>query len=345
MKINPDTPWIIEDGPHGEIVICSRARLARNLAGFPFVSRASDEQRREIAEIARTLLADTGGDGYLNWHELTQVSARDRRLLVERNLISENLAEGDGDRAVLISKDGSLSIMVNEEDHIRMQKLAPGLQLDFTYRELSAIDQAIESNIEYAYCSTLGYLTACPTNVGTGVRFSVMVHLPALTCTREIEKVQRSARELHLAVRGFRGEGSDSAGDFYQISNQITLGQTEDELLNNLQQKILPTIINWEQRARTVMLDSDRAEFDDRVHRALGCLQSARLLTVEEAMAMLSRIRLGVHMGRLPDMDRPGLNRMFFLIQPAHLQNACGETLDEQTMNIHRAELVRQFLS
>mgnify|MGYP006279682885 CR=1 FL=1 len=329
------------DGPHADVVLSCRARLARNIAGFPFVNRLSDAKRHELVHLARSvLLNDAIGQGMF-WVDLGKATDRDRLLLVERHLISKQLADSEIERGVAVSRDEQLSVMVNEEDHLRMQYLAGGLRLQEVYDRIVSIDDAIEEKLDYAFSNRWGYLTACPTNVGTGVRFSVMMHLPALKITNEVERVRRAARDLHLEVRGYYGEGSETAGDFYQISNQVTLGRSEEELLAELESAILPRIVEYERQARRILAERNETLLEDRIHRALGVLRSARLLGAEEAMKLLSRIRMGLHMGRIDGIDPSVVNRLFLLVQPAHLQVRAGHSLSADELRATRAEVVR----
>jgi protein arginine kinase len=279
------------------------------------------------------------------WVDLNTATGRDRRLLFERHLISKHLAESEARRAVAISGDETLSVMINEEDHLRMQVLSPGLRLTEAYERINSVDDLIESRLDYSFSPRWGYLTTCPTNVGTGIRFSVMMHLPGLKITNEIEKVRRAAKATHLAVRGYYGEGSESAGDFYQISNQVTLGKSEHELLEEFNQKIIPEVIGYEQLARQSLVMRSSTLLDDRTFRALGILRSARLLGTEEAMKLLSRVRLGAHLGRLSGIDLRAVNDLFLQIQPAHLKLHAGRDLTPDQLREARAELVRQRLN
>ncbi len=344
MELNPHGLWINADGPDCDVVMSCRARMARNIAGFPFVNRASGAQRNEIVNLARQILLSSDLAPGMIWVDLQQATERDRRLLIERHLISKNLAENDIERGVAVAGDETLSVMVNEEDHLRMQALASGLRLDEVFARINRIDNAIEEKLDYAFSQRWGYLTACPTNVGTGIRFSVMMHLPALKITNEIERVRRAAKDLHLAVRGYYGEGSESAGDFYQISNQVTLGRTEEELLDELQVKIMPRIIEYERQARKMLAERNKTLLDDRVHRALGVLRAARLLGAEEAMKLLSRVHLGVHLGRLEGIESSIINRLFLQIQPAHLRQQADTDLSPDELRRARAEIVRRVL-
>ena len=252
----------------------------------------------------------------------------DRQLLVERHLISKPHAAAEGARGVAVGQNETLSIMVNEEDHLRIQVLRSGLQLEEAWEQINAVDDALESKLDFAFNARFGYLTACPTNVGTGIRVSVMLHLPALKLTGEIEKVFRAAKELRLAVRGLYGEGTEATGDFYQISNQTTLGKSEDEIIHDFKHVVIPKIIEYEQHARRTLLNDRTVALDDKVHRALGTLRNARLMGSEETLGWLSHLRMGVNLGRVKGIDIRTLNELFLLTQPAHLQKMQGKKLD-----------------
>ena len=343
MKFAPQSAWLT-DGPDTDVVMSCRVRLARNVAGFPFVNRASNAQRHEMLKVARQAILSAELSHDIIWVDLHQATPRDRQLLMERHLISKPLADADFPRGVAVWADETLSIMVNEEDHLRMQALAPGMQLEETFRRINAVDDAIERNLDYAYSPRWGYVTACPTNLGTGIRISVMMHLPGLRLSDEIKRVRNAARDLHLAVRGYYGEGSDSAGDFYQISNQVTLGRGEEEILNEFHSRILPQIIDYERQARQVLLRRRSTLLDDRIYRALGTLRAARLLGTEEAMKLLSRVRLGVYMNRLDGVEARTVNQLFLQIQPAHLQPAAGPAFSAEELREVRATLIREAL-
>lgn len=344
MELEPKGPWSTEAAPHADVVMSCRARLARNVAGFPFVNRASESQCRELLNFSKkVLLSGDLGEGMI-WVDLHRATEHDKQLLLERHLISRNHVTNDVERAVVVSDDEMLSIMINEEDHLRMQVLAPGLQLERAHHRINEIDDVVEARIDYAFSPRWGYLTACPTNVGTGIRFSVMMHLPALKITNEIERVKRAAKDMHLAVRGYYGEGSESVGDFYQISNQVTLGSTEEEIRQEFEHAILPRIIEYEHQARRLLVERNANLLDDRVHRALAVLRAARLLGTEEAMKLLSRVRLGVHLNRIPDVDPDALNRLFLQVQPAHLRQAAGPELSADQRRAARAALVRKMM-
>jgi len=338
--------WLQPNGPQNDVVISSRVRLARNLAGFPFLTRASREDRRQILEIAKQHALNSALSDRMMFVDLSEASRLERNLLVERHLISKQHAKGDEPRGVGVSTpDERLSIMVNEEDHFRIQSLRAGLALEEAFGQTDGVDDRLEERLEYAFNARFGYLTACPTNVGTGIRVSVMLHLPALKLAGEIDKVRRAAKSMSLAVRGFYGEGSEAIGDIYQLSNQTTLGKTERQIMQDFEREILPQIVEYERKARRRMLAERRTILEDRVHRAVGALTHARLLTAEESLQLLSMVRLGSVMSLL---ERPALEtvmRLMLLTQPAHLQRIAGEALGQAERRVRRADLVRRELA
>ena len=338
--------WLRGAGPHSDIVISSRVRLARNLAGFPFVGRANRRQRHEVLAACRDQVDSNRLADNVLWVDLAESTTLDRQLLIERHLIS---AEHGADnnhlpRAVAIGSDETFAIMVNEEDHMRMQVLRSGMQLGEAWDQINRIDDVLEEKLDYAYSRRFGYLTACPTNVGTGIRVSVMLHLPALKLTGEIEKVRRAARDMHLAVRGLFGEGSEALGDLYQVSNQTTLGRSEQEILADFRHSVVPQIISYEQQARQALLSQRQEQLDDKVWRAWAILTHARVLSSEEVLQLLSHLRLGVNLGRMENIDIRSLNELFLLTQPAHLQKLSDQEMEPADRRIARARLIRQRL-
>jgi protein arginine kinase len=349
------TPWLT-NATDSDVVVSSRVRLARNLAGFRFVERAESADRAAVLELVRSRVtgAEFPNRGSPAWIDIHSLERHDRDLLVERHLISPHHARGlrssaasDGSdpRAVVVSlPDECLSIMVNEEDHLRLQSLRPGLALEQAYADVDSADDLIERTIDYAYDARFGYLTACPTNVGSGIRLSVMLHLPALRMMGDIEKVKRAANDMSLAVRGFWGEGSDSDGDFYQISNQTTLGRTERVMLDDLQRTIVPRVIDYERRARERLLSQRRLLLEDTVYRSLGVLRNARRMATSEAMQRLSELRLGATIGLIDTPTLDDISQMLMLIHPAHLQRALGKPLAQDERRAARATLLRDRL-
>jgi len=335
----------IADGSMSDCVLSSRVRLARNLVGYAFVNRSSPEQLAEV--VHRVQSARLGGpfEAGVRWVNIQGTAPVDRLLLFERNLISRPFVEATHPRCVAISGDESTSVMVNEEDHLRLQMLAPGMQLRELSERMLELDHSIERSLEYAFHPRFGYLTACTTNVGTGIRVSAMLHLPALSMVQELERVQRAAKELHLAIRGFHGEGTDALGDFYQVSNQKTLGRSERDIVEEFAGSIVPQFVEYERAARRVLLERDAPALDDRVHRALGILRSCRLLSLDEAIKVLARVRLGVALGRIDGIPLALVNRLLLEVQPAHLARATGGSVGNgRDDRAQRAELVRGSL-
>lgn len=360
------TEWLRGDGPASDVVMSSRVRLARNLAGLPFVQRAGAADRSHVLELVRAQVLKAGLCEKIMWANLHELGSAERSLLVERHLISKQHAKGkpashpgsvlapgpapagipDDPRGVAVGLPGErLSIMVNEEDHLRIQVIRSGLALDEGWAEIDQIDDKIEAGLDYAFSPRFGYLTACPTNVGTGLRMSVMLHLPGLKLTGDIEKAKRAAQDMNLAVRGFYGEGSDAAGDFYQFSNQTTLGRSEKVILQDLHHEIVPQIIEYERVARRTLQTKRSSALEDQVFRAFGTLTHARLLTTEEAMQLLSHVRLGVVLGMIKHIEQRLVNQLMLLIQPAHLQRVLTREMDQEQRRVARASLLRAKLA
>src|SRR5262249_30712646 len=274
---------------------------------------------------------------------LPSLSTLDRQLLVERQLISRELASAEGPRGVAIGPQETLSLMVNEEDHLRLQVMRSGFALEEGWQAIDKVDDHLEQKVSYAFSEEFGYLTACPTNVGTGMRASVMLHLPTLTWTKQIEKVFRALQKINLAVRGIYGEGSRPSGDFYQISNQVTLGKSEMTIISEIRD-VIPQIFSYERQARTTLLRESNQALQDRVARAYGTLCSATMMTSEETMDLLSSVRLGINLGLLEDITIPTVNELFIHTQPAHLQKLMGSPLDGEERNSARARYLRTRL-
>ncbi|HEX5269447.1 MAG TPA: protein arginine kinase [Gemmataceae bacterium] len=335
--------WLRGTGPESDIVISSRIRLARNVAAFPFTNRASAYQKAEIEIMLRDRVARLDLDPRLEYINVPNLSPLDRQFLVERQLISRELAAAEGPRGVALAPRETVSLMINEEDHLRLQVMRSGFALDEAWQDIDRVDDMLEARISYAFSDEFGYLTACPTNVGTGMRASVMLHLPALVWSKQIEKVFRALQKINLAVRGLYGEGSRASGDFYQISNQVTLGKSETQILNEIRE-VIPQIITYERQARNAMLKESRQSIHDRVSRAYGTLCSATMMTSEETMDLLSSVRLGVNMGLLDDVTIVTVNELFIHTQPAHLQKLMGSLLDGEERNAARARYLRTRL-
>lgn len=336
--------WLRGAGPMSEIVISSRMRLARNVAGFPFLSRSSTQECEEVGRLLRETILSGSFGSKLFFVDVDAAPNLDRQLLMERHLISKQHAEGKGCRGVAVSSDETVAMMVNEEDHLRIQVLRSGLQMEEAFEQINGIDDLLEEKINYSFSPRFGYLTACPTNVGTGIRVSVMLHLPALKLTGEIERVFRAAKDMRLAVRGLYGEGTEAMGDFYQVSNQSTLGKSEREIVDDFQHVVIPKIIEYEHQARRILLNERTTMLDDKVHRALGILRAARMISSEETMHLLSHVRMGVNLGRVKELPIQTMNELFLVTQPAHLQRIYRKRMDAKQRSVTRADLIRRRL-
>ncbi len=338
--------WLRDDGADSDVAISSRVRLARNLSGFPFVSRATKEDLRSVVAACSRVAEKNFSNGEAEFIDFADISADDARFLQERLLASREFVEaGERPRALLLEKRENFCAMVNEEDHLRLQATASGFALRDLWKKVDELDDAFESELDYAFDKKLGYLTACPSNVGTGIRASVMLHLPALIETNEIEKVLRGLQKMNLAVRGIYGEWSRVLGEFFQISNQATLGASETEIVERLSE-VIPCVINYERQARQTMLEKDRDGAMDRCCRAFALLKSARAITMEEAMAHLSSVRLGVRLRLIDSVPISALDELTASIQTSHLRRLTGTRaeaeIDEEVL---RAEYVRQQLA
>ncbi|MFO1020676.1 MAG: protein arginine kinase [Planctomycetales bacterium] len=337
--------WLKGTGPESDIVISCRIRLARNVAKYPFLSRADDIVRADILNHLSGAIehVQTLSGSPLSLIDVNSLERLDRQFLVERQLISRELAEGQGARGVEISREENVSLMINEEDHLRIQVLRSGLDLDRCWEEISHVDDKLEERVTFAFSEQLGYLTACPTNVGTGIRVSVMLHLPALVLTKEIQKVFQALHKIGLAVRGLYGEGSQAMGDFYQISNQVTLGKSEEQIIRNVKD-VIPNIIAYERRVRDALIKDNRQSLHDQVSRAYGILRTAQTISSEETMHLLSSLRMGINLGLIENLPIPTVNELFIYTQPAHLQKLHKSTLESGERNVARAAYLRQKL-
>ena len=335
--------WLRGTGKESDIVISSRIRLARNIAGYPFLSRANLKQRREIESLLRRTIIERKIAQDVSYVNLNQATAIDKLFLVERHLISKEHAEGEGERGVAFGKSETVSLMINEEDHLRIQVIRSGFELKNTWDTIDEIDNILGESLNFAFSSRFGFLTACPTNVGTGMRVSVMLHLPALGMTKHIEKVFNAVGKLGLVVRGLYGEGTKVSGDLYQISNQFALGKSEKEILSIIE-SVIPRITSYERMARKALVMESKDQLEDRIWRSYGMLKAARMITSEEILQLLSQVRMGVNIGLIDDIEMQTLNELFVLTLPAHLQKLEGCELDSAQRNVIRASYVRKRL-
>ena len=334
--------WYELSGPEGDVAISSRVRLARNLKGYPFPGKMDGEQRRQVLNKAASVMESAAGGGEFELFRLD--SGVRTRALVERHLISPNMLESRGERGVVLSRDESVSVMINEEDHLRIQTMAPGLCPWDCLKEAERVDRLIGGSLEYAFDNRLGYLTHCPTNLGTAMRVSVMLHLPALTETGLIRGIIEQAGKLGMAVRGIYGEGSRAEGCIYQISNQITLGLTEAEICRQLENTV-NDVIAQERSARERLHRENPTYVEDRVYRAAALLSSARRMTTDEAMTLISDLRMGSAMGRVSGADMGDVNGLIPAIRPAAICDAGGELLPDGERDVRRTEIIRSVIT
>jgi len=355
--------WLRGTGPESDIVMSSRIRLARNLEKIPFATRATKASQDEVFNIVKDGLEHSAALKHPLLIEIESLDEVDRQFLVERHLVSrEHVSKPDGHKAVAIGAGEVISIMINEEDHLRIQVMQSGLNLRDAWSLIDRLDDDLSEHIPFAYSSDWGYLTCCPTNTGTGLRGSVMVHLPALVLTKQINKVLHTITKLGLTARGLYGEGTEASGNFFQISNQVSLGRAEEELVENLE-RILRQVIEQEQSARESLMGSNRVQLEDRIWRAFGILSHARTVSSDETLDLLSAVRLGVDLDLMPDMgglgstgksserskrsggnglNRTIVNELFLFTQPAHLQKMEGKSLTAKERDLKRAHLIRQ---
>ena len=335
--------WLRGEGPHHEIVISSRVRLARNLRHRPFPGWAKKAERSSILELIRSHVEALPEMQESFSESLQDLSALDRQVLVERHLISrEHAAKGAGS-AVVVNRRQTLSIMINEEDHLRMQSIRSGLQLKQAFKLVDKIDSALESKLDFAFDPRLGYLTACPTNVGTGMRASAMLHLPGLVLSELINQVIQAVSKIGLAVRGLYGEGTEAMGNLFQISNQTTLGEKEEEIINRLS-KVIETIIEKEHDARQILLQKKPNTLCDQIGRAYGVLTYAHAMASKEALNLLSIIKLGIDLSAFPEDRRLPIDELFIETQPAHLQKSSQQKLNAEERDNLRAQIIRERL-
>ncbi len=341
--LNQTSEWLRGSGPVSDIVMSSRIRLARNLEQLPFATRSSPASQAEVLRLVQQGLSQATLLPHPLMLEMDHLDEVDRQFLVERHLISREHAAQPDHRAVAIGRGEVVSIMINEEDHLRIQVMQSGLNLRDGWKLIHALDDELSEVIPYAYMSDWGYLTCCLTNTGTGMRASVMVHLPALVITKQINKVLHAITKLGLTARGLYGEGTDASGNFFQISNQVALGRSEEELVENIE-RILKQVIEQEQTAREDLRSNNRLQLEDRIWRAYGILAHAQTISSTETLDLLSAVRLGVDLGIMKSLDRSTLNELMLLSQPAHLQKLEQCKLSAQERDAKRAALIRRRL-
>lgn len=342
--LNHTSEWLKGTGPNADIVISSRIRLARNLDKLAFPQWANKKQTEETLGAIEQAIPKIDYLKKSTIFKLVDLDSVDKQFLVERHLMSLEHAQKSDNKAVAIEDEEMVSIMINEEDHIRMQVMQSGFNLFEAWDIINKIDDSLGKELRFAFSPDWGYLTACPTNAGTGMRGSIMLHLPALVMTRQIDRVLAAIAKLSFTTRGLYGEGTQATGNFFQISNQVSLGHSEDEIIENIN-GIIRQIIEQESQARQVLLSKSKAVLEDRINRSLGILKSAYIISSQETIELLSMVRLGNDLGIVKDIDRCRLNELFIITLPAHLQKIENKKLSSQERDTKRAGLIRSRLN
>lgn len=344
MKVGDLMKWLDSEGSDKDIVVSSRIRLARNIKNIKFPHELNDEIAEEVKnKINNSVMVYEKINDNFKYYDLKDINPIQRRVLVEKHLISPGLLQHNDIGGFLLRNDEKITVMINEEDHIRMQVIYPGFSLESCWEEVNKLDDLIEQNIEYAFDEKLGYLTSCPTNIGTGMRASVMLHLPSLVLTKQINGIFQAVNQIGLTVRGLYGEGSNSTGNLFQISNQITLGESEIDIIQKLK-NIVRQLITNERHAREKIYKFNKIKMEDKVYRSLGILKNARIMNSKEAMELLSDIKLGIEMNIVEKIDRKIINKLIIETQPANVQSQCDENLKPNERDIKRAEIIRKEL-
>lgn len=339
------SPWMREDGPDSDIVLSTRIRLARNLKSYTFPTLISNEVALQIIHMFESTFSGQmlNHFGNLEMLKMEDMQPIERRVLIEKHLISPDLAENSQIGACLLSENEQISIMINEEDHVRIQCLFPGFQLSEALGVANHVDDYLEQHVEYAFDEKRGYLTSCPTNVGTGLRASVMMHLPALVLTQQMNRIVPAINQLGLVVRGIYGEGSEALGNIFQVSNQITLGKSEQDIVEDLK-SVVQQLVQQERSAREYLVKTWGIQLEDKVYRSYGILSHSRLIESGEAANCLSYVRLGIDLGYIENLSRNILTELMVLMQPGILQQYTGGPLHPEERDFRRAALIRERL-
>lgn len=347
MKLNDmlshTSEWLKGTGPNSDVVISSRIRLARNLDKFAFPHWGNKKQGAEALKTIEEAISKVDYLKTTSIFKLADLDSIDKQFLIERHLMSHEHAKTANSKAIVIDEEEIVAIMINEEDHIRCQVMQSGFNLFESWNIINRIDDSLAKELTFAFLPDWGYLTACPTNTGTGMRGSVMLHLPALVMTRQINRVLNAIAKLSFTTRGLYGEGTQATGNFFQISNQVSLGHSEDEIIENIN-ALIRQIIEQENQAREVLLSQNRQMLEDRISRSFGVLKSAHIISSQETTELLSMVRLGCDLGMFKDIDRSTINELFIITQPAHLQKIENKKLSSLERDIKRAELIRSRL-
>ena len=341
--LTPPAETARRKGPHDRIVMSSRVRLARNINDAPFPGWAKKPERIRVLDIIRPAVETLPEMHEAFSQSMDNLSTLDKQILVERHLISREHAAKSAGSGLVLNRDETVCVMINEEDHMRMQALRPGLQLRQVWTAIDHVDSELEKRLDYAFNSELGYLTACPTNIGTGIRVSAMLHLPGLVLAEQINPIIQSVNKLGLAVRGLYGEGTEALGNVFQVSNQMTLGENEITIVERLD-KVLSQIIEHEENARQTLMEKKPKVVYNHIGRAYGILANAHSISSKETMNLLSLMRLGVDMSLFPGTERAVVDELFILTQPAHLQKQLSDKLSAEERDLIRADMLRERL-
>lgn len=339
--LKQDSEWLKGVGPSADIAMSSRTRLARNIDKMPFSNWSTKKQLEIVLAEVKTAAFSTEILKDATFFSLKDMSEVDRLFLVERHLMSPEHAKNPEHKGLIVNANETVSIMINEEDHLRIQVLQSGLNLKECWKTINALDTELSKRLPYAYSAKWGYLTACPTNAGTGLRGSVMLHLPALVFAGQINKILQAVAKLGLNIRGFYGEGTEATGNIFQVSNQASMGMTEEDIVDSID-RIINQVLAREESARKSLVMRNKEALIDRVSRAYGTLKSAHIISSTETITLLSAIRLGVDLGVIKNLDRRLVNELFILTQPAHLQKLEGKALNSNERDVKRADLIRE---
>ena len=341
--IESPAEWLGGDSEEAELVLSCRVRLARNIDRVPFPHRAKPSVRKRVLGEAKEALGACAAMRSAVAIDMDEIPASDRMVLLERHLVSIEMVQHHESGALVVQKGERLSAMVNEEDHLRLQSLESGLSIRTAFQRIDGLDNELDEQFSYAFSENLGFLTACPTNVGTGLRVSAMVHLPGIVHNKDLPQIVKGLNNVRLTVRGMYGEGSNAMGNMFQISNSITLGLSEEDTVLGLESHVRK-VLEFEKKAREVLLKKARSLLEDRIYRAHGLLKSARLVTSKEAMDLLSDVRMGVGLGIITDVNIARLNELLIMIKPMHLQELHGRAMGPEERDKVRADYIRGTL-
>ena len=342
--MNMPAEWLNGEGEESEILLSSRVRLARNLKNRRFTHNSKLNELAEILAAARGVATDTSTFERSMFIPMGEISSTERQFLAERHLVSREFLFNSTHRGLIVNSTEDVCLMVNEEDHLRMQAFSPAFALTEAFEKIDRLDTELSTKLEFAYSDRWGFLTACPTNVGTGLRASVLIHLPGLVHSKEINKLLDNLRKLNHSIRGLYGEGTEVMGNFFQLSNSATLGTSEEGIIEGLQEMALK-VVDFERRARDMLFNKARSLLEDKVWRAYGLLRYAHSVSSKEALSFISAVRLGVGVGIIENVTIKTLNRLLIYTQPAHLQKLEGKSMNAQERDVARAEYIRRLLT